>query len=250
MLFNNTLGALMNTPLQPVVVPANPAGGPPPTPVNLFGDRHIEWSWIAAHIPPAPASNASPGSASPPTALEFGPGDSWLGMIAVHKGYHVTAIDLQPVNWPYVEPKLQFVRGDLLQVSTPGSPYDLVMNCSVIEHVGLIGRYGVQAEQNDGDLQAMGYLKKLMKPSAVMLLTIPVGRDAVFAPMCRVYGANRLPRLLEGFMIAEQAYWLKNQTNHWVRCERGAALDYQAHAGDTDWRRNVYALGCFVLCKD
>ncbi len=240
----------MNTPLQPVVVPANPAGGPPPTPINLFGDRHIEWSWIAAHIPPVasithtrPATN----NASPPTALEFGPGDSWLGLIAVHKGYKVTAIDLQPVNWPYVEPNLQFIQGDLMQVEKPGAPYDLVINCSVIEHVGLVGRYGVEAQQNDGDLQAMGHLKKFMKPGATMLLTIPVGRDALFAPMCRVYGEKRLPRLLEGFIILQQGYWLKAPSNHWVRCERADALDYQAHAGDNDWRRNVYALGCFVL---
>ncbi|NJL32108.1 MAG: FkbM family methyltransferase [Phycisphaerales bacterium] len=242
----------MNSSLPPVVVPANPAGGPPPAPVNLFGDRHIEWSWIAAHITTLPLS-PSPSTTKPassPTALEFGPGDSWLGLIAVHKGYKVTAIDLQPVNWPYVEPALQFQRGDLLEYSAerlPGAPYDLVINCSVIEHVGLAGRYGVQADQNDGDLQAMAQLKKLMKPGATMLLTIPVGRDAVFAPMCRVYGENRLPRLLAGFTVMHQGYWIKNPTNHWVRCDRATALAYPADARDPDWRRNIYGLGCFVL---
>ena len=206
------------------------------SPVNLFGDRHIEWSWTAAHVPDGPGE-----------ALEFGPGDSWLSLVAIHRGYRVTTVDLVQTEHPYVEPKLKPLYGSLLDIDLPENHYDLVMNCSAVEHVGLAGRYGVTEDDADGDLRVMEKLRSLMKPSATMSLTIPVGRDAVFAPMCRVYGENRLPLLLRGFGVQTEAYWIKDDQNRWTRCAKEAALDYEASAGDEDWRKNIYGLGCYVL---
>ncbi len=207
-------------------------------PRNLLGDRHIEWSWVAANIPDGPGA-----------VLEFGPGDSWLGWVAVHQGHQVTAVDLMPVTWPYVEPNLRFIQGDLLDIDLPPASFDVVLNCSAIEHTGLAGRYGVVNDDPDGDLITMKHLHHLMKPNAPMILTIPVGLDAVFRPMTRVYGQERLPRLLSGFTIQREAYWAKDDENRWVREDRAQALAFEASAGDTDWRQNVYALGCFVLAK-
>lgn len=212
------------------------AAPPATTPINLFGDRHIEWSWVAAHVP-----------AGPGQALEFGPGESWVAMVAVHRRWAVTAVDLEPPQWPYVEPNLQHVQGDLLEIDLPENHYGLVINCSAVEHVGLTGRYGVTDTSSDGDLLAMTKLRRLMTPGATMILTIPVGRDALFAPLCRVYGAQRLPKLIDGFDVQTQAYWVKDAQNRWVRCDQQTATAFEAHAGDWDWRNNVYALGCFVL---
>jgi 2-polyprenyl-3-methyl-5-hydroxy-6-metoxy-1,4-benzoquinol methylase len=90
-----------------------------------------------------------------------------------------------------------------------------------------------------------------MKPGGVMLLTIPVGRDAVFAPLCRVYGrrtaappAGRLHRG-EGGLLGQGP-----DENRWVQTDRETALDFQGvTAGSWDAMQNVYALGCFVLRK-
>ena len=114
--------------------------------------------------------------------------------------------------------------------------------------MGLAGRYGIREAEADGDLRAMAVLKGLMKPGAVMLLTIPVGCDAVFAPHCRVYGEARLPRLLDGFRALEERYWVKNGTNRWVEAGKGQALAFAASAGNG--LRTVYALGCFVLRRE
>ncbi len=208
------------------------------TTVNLFGDRHVEWSWVAAQIP-----------AGPGQALEFGPGESWLALVAVQRGFHVTAIDLEQAPRPYVEPNLRFIQGDLLDTDLPDASFDLVINCSAVEHAGLAGRYGVTQANTDGDLQVMTKLGRLMKPGARMILTIPVGRDAVFAPLCRVYGPTRLPRLLEGYETHAQVYWIKDAQNRWVRCPRSTALAFEAQAGHWDWRNNIYALGCFTLYR-
>jgi len=208
--------------------------------VNLFGDRHIEWSWVAAHIGEGPGE-----------ALDFGPGESWISLVAVRRGYRVTTVDLETAPRPYVEPDLHSVQGDLLCTPLPESHFDLVINCSSVEHVGLSGRYGVQTDNGDtaGDLRAMQKLSEVMKSGATMILTIPVGRDAVFAPMCRVYGRRRLPRLLRLFEITREAYWVKDESNRWVACDRSEALAFEADAGADDWRQNVYGLGCFVLRK-
>lgn len=206
--------------------------------MNLLGDRDIEWSWIAAHI-----------GSGPGKAIDFGcgPGSS-LGLIAACAGFEVTAVDLGSVNWHYVHRNLQFRQGDILKLDFPDQSFDLIINCSTVEHVGLAGRYGVTKNRPDGDLEAMARLRGLLKPEgSVMLLTIPVGQDAVFAPMCIVYGTLRLPRLLESYKVEKEEFWVKDSENRWTQCGRETALDFKAAMGSRDPLKNVCALGCFVL---
>lgn len=206
---------------------------------NLAGDRDIEWSWVSSQIPSGEGE-----------ALDFGPGGSFLGLIAAQRGFNVTAVDLVPIQWDYVHARLQFICGDILKLSLPTKHFDLVINCSTIEHVGLAGRYGVTKNNPDGDLEAMAHLREIMKPGGTMLLTIPVGIDAVFAPFHRVYGAQRLPRLLEGYKVEKEVFWVKDNQNRWVPCDRDAALNFQASAGSSNQLKNVYALGFFTLCLE
>jgi len=185
----------------------------------------------------------------PGEALDFGTGGSHLALMAAQRDFNVTAVDLEPVQWPYVHPRLRFIQGDILKLPLPREHFDLVINCSTVEHVGLVGRYGVTENRPDGDLEAMAHLQGLMKPGGVMLLTVPVGQDAVFAPLCRVYGRERLPRLLDGYIVEKEAFWVKDQENCWVQADKETALSFQASAGSWDPLQNVYALGCFVLRK-
>ena len=197
--------------------------------LDLSGDRAIEWSWVASRIP-----------AGPGEALDFGSGESNIALVAAHKGFTVTAVDLTAVAWAYKHPLMDFVRGDILELPFEESRFDLVLNCSSVEHVGLAGRYGVRSERPDGDLEAMSRMRALMRPRAAMLLTIPVGRDAVFSPLHRVYGIERLPRLLEGFTVEHAEYWVKGADNRWSACDEDRALAAPP-------RERLYGLGCFVL---
>jgi len=215
-----------------------PSSGECQRAINLLGDRDIEWSWVASQMPSGPGE-----------ALDFGTGGSHLALMAAQRDFNVTAVDLEPVQWPYVHPRLRFIQGDILKLPLPREHFDLVINCSTVEHVGLAGRYGVTEDRPNGDLEAMARLRELMKPGGIMLLTIPVGRDAVFAPLCRVYGRERLPLLLEGYIVEKEAFWVKDRENRWVQTDRETALDFEASAGSWDPLQNVYALGCFVLRK-
>lgn len=203
---------------------------------NLAGDRQIEWSWVSSQMPYGPGK-----------ALDFGCGDIYLGLIAAQREFQVTAVDLVPVRWHYLHPEIQFISGDILKLSLPTKHFDLVINCSTVEHCGLAGRYGVTKQIPDGDLEAMAQLRELMKPGGMMLLTIPIGQDAVFLPMCRIYGTERLPRVLEGYVVEKEAFWVKDDQNRWIPAKKETALSFKAVVGSWNPLRNVYALGCFVL---
>jgi hypothetical protein len=75
-----------------------------------------------------------------------------------------------------------------------------------------------------------------------MVLTIPVGRDMVCAPLHRIYGERRLPRLIDGFDVVEQQYWRKDRERGWMQTERAIALA-------TEGSESFYSLGLFVLAK-
>lgn len=205
---------------------------------NLLGDRDVEWSWTAAHIP-----------LSSGKALDFGCGNSPLGLCAAEAGFDVVCYDLSTPDTPYRHERLSYQEGDILKDHLEPESLDLIINCSAIEHVGLSGRYGVTEDISDGDLVAMDRLRSAMRPGARMLLTIPVGKDAVFAPMTRVYGEDRLPILLEGFSIESSTFWSKKAENAWEPCDRSVALSFEAYAGSPSPMENCYALGCFKLRK-
>lgn len=200
--------------------------------IDLSGDRAIEWSFVAAHLPPGPGK-----------VLDFGPGNSLLPMVAAQRGHQVTGIDLRAPDVWWRSDAITYLQGDVRNAELPRGAFDAIINCSSIEHVGLTGRYGVSVEAADGDLEAMRTLRGLLRPEGVMLLTLPVGRDSVFRPFHRVYGEERLPKLLEGWTIDREEYWAKLGTPQWELCERKVALDRVP-------RVDLYGLGCFMLRKE
>jgi hypothetical protein len=55
----------------------------------------------------------------------------------------------------------------------------------------------------------MAKMRQLLKHGGKMLLTIPVGQDALYPSSHRVYGRERLPRLLDGYIVEKKEYWIK-----------------------------------------
>jgi hypothetical protein len=104
--------------------------------------------------------------------------------------------------------------------------------------VGLAGRYG-STDKSDGDLLAMERMSGMLASGGRMILTIPVGRDLVVMPQHRIYGDERLPRLLEHYVSAEEQFWRKTGPR-WEQTDRATALA-------TEGSRTFYSLGLFVL---
>ena len=203
---------------------------------NLAGDRDVEFAWVLSEIP-----------AGAGEALDFGTNRSPIGLAAAQRGYNVTAVHMSTILWPFIHPRLRFVEGDVLSTPLPEKHFNLIISCSAVQHVGLLGRFNVKENRPEGDFEAMARMRELLKPDGLMLLTVSLGKDALFAPYFRVYGRERLPRLLEGFNVLKDAYWVKDSQNRWVQWDRETALNVEAITLDGDGQRSLYALGCFVL---
>jgi SAM-dependent methyltransferase len=206
--------------------------------VNIWGERDVEWSFLSKEMPDGPGE-----------ALEFGCERGYMSLVAAQKGFHVLANDLENQSFLWLHPNVEFRCGDFLALDLPKNYFDIAINCSSVEHVGVAGRYGITAEQSEGDIQVMQRLADVLKPGGLLLMTAPCGRDAVMAPWCRVYGPERLPRLLAPLVIEKERYWEKDEANRWVEVSRGKALDFETRHDPTNPHGCSYALGGFVLRK-
>jgi SAM-dependent methyltransferase len=196
--------------------------------LTLVGDRAIEWSWVVAHLPKERSR-----------VMDLGCVDSPLTGIAARLGHTVTAVDLRDIE--YEMPGINFIKKDIMELDFGQILFDLILNCSTIEHIGLKNRYG-SSESADGDLVTMQKLSKLLLPGGRMILTIPVGQDAEYAPYHRIYGHNRLATLLNKFFILQEEFWAKDQRLRWRRCSKEEALS-------THGSESYYAIGLFLLAR-
>jgi len=195
----------------------------------LRGDRAIEWSWVVSHLP---EQNCR--------ILDIGCVESVLTGIAARLGHTVTAVDLRDIE--YEMPGVTFYKKNIIESDFKEASFDVIMNCSVIEHVGLPDRYG-STDFQDGDFTAMEKMSRMLSKDGKMILTIPVGIDGEFLPFHRIYGEKRLPLLLAHYNISAEEYWHKAQDERWVLCDKQTALNTQGSS-------EVYALGLFVLEGD
>src|SRR5580765_6567705 len=115
---------------------------PPPVVANIDGERHVEWSFLSRELPKGPGE-----------AIDFGCENGYMSLLAAQNGFHVLACDLQPQYFLWEHPNVEFRLGDFLELPLPESHFDLIVNCSSVEHVGVAGRYGITAEQSNGDLE-------------------------------------------------------------------------------------------------
>lgn len=195
---------------------------------RLEGAREIEWGWVIS------ALHDEGGQC----LLDFGCGRSPIPLWAAMMGYNVTAVDLEHPQWQYRLPSMHLCLGDIRGMI--GS-FDTIVNCSSIEHVGIAGRYGVVANDPDGDLGAMEVLLGMLEPNGRMILTTAVGRDSVYSPLHRIYGRERLPLLFDGYQVANSQYWARDDL--WHITSESDAMDRGNSALD-------YALGLYILRKE
>ena len=195
---------------------------------TLSGDREIEWTWTLAHVRRGGGR-----------VLDFGTGNGMMALGAVFAGDDVLAVDLEHEQYPFHPHRIEYVQGDFNELDLEPASFDQIINCSSIEHVGLAGRYG-SPDESDGDLRAMAKMARILKPDGDMVLTIPVGIDAVYAPNHRIYGEVRLPALLEQWDVHEENYWAKLTSERFEPVTREHALSESGSA-------RYYALGLFVV---
>jgi SAM-dependent methyltransferase len=139
--------------------------------------------------------------------------------------------------------RLTALRGDIRQTSFDDGFFDAVVAVSTLEHVGIAGRYDVSVPDEEGDLKAMREIDRILKPGGRVLLTLPygVGRSL---PLNRLYGPDRVTRLVSGFQPVESEYFrYAAQYSLWLSVPEEAARTNNWDA--EPW----YALACIHLRK-
>jgi 2-polyprenyl-3-methyl-5-hydroxy-6-metoxy-1,4-benzoquinol methylase len=111
---------------------------------NIDGERYVEWSFLSSHLPGGSGE-----------AIDFGCEKGYMSLLAAQKGFHVLACDLQQQHFLWKHPNVEFVLGDFLDLDLPLNHFDLIINCSSVEHVGVAGRYDITLTEMDGDLEVM-----------------------------------------------------------------------------------------------
>ena len=196
---------------------------------SLAGDRWVEWSFCMARLADGPGRT-----------LDFGADIGFLTLAAAQRGHDVVALDRMPVVPDFRHARVRFLQADILDRPLRGESFSQILNCSSVEHVGLAGRYE-STDAPDGDLDAMAILHEALSEDGRMVMTVPVGRDLVCPPLHRIYGAERLPRLVNGYDVLEEQYWWKDPASSaWSQTDRETALATKGSA-------SFYSLGLFVL---
>jgi len=203
---------------------------------NIQGSSIIEENWAIKHI-----------GRPPKKILDFGSGPkAQFAKQLAQKGFEVFCLDQRPCEIEEKIPNLTYIQGDILLIwNKIKITFDVILNISTIEHVGLEGRYNSR-NVPDGDLEAMKLLGELLSDGGVHILSVPVGIDAVIAPFHRVYGENRLPKLLKNWDVKKEQYWIKDSNNEWILSSKDIALK-EIPTGPE--RPHYYALGLFLLTK-
>ena len=203
--------------------PRPPSGG-----FDLDGEKLVDWGWICVNLPKGSLR-----------ALEIGSGKSPIIPAMLALGYDVTAVDLSE-DISSIFNGVKFHYGDFTEFECQGT-FDVMVLCSVVEHIGLSGRYNSK-EDPQGDLKAMRKSAGLLSAGGLLFLTIPVGKDAVHRPWHRVYGKERLKELFDGFAVVKSRFLLKQKWGPWQLAEEDEALSF-----GPDIQR--YALGEYILQK-
>lgn len=204
---------------------------------TLAGDRGVEFNWARSNLPRGGSGKV---------LLDIGPGPrAEMSRYALSLGYKVIAFDLLDVNCSHAN--YEFHKMNFLRYRRPkGFKVDYIYNVSSIEHFGLAGRYGVEENVTNADLQAMERLLGWMHKDTKMIVTLPLGIDTIVRPWHRVYGKKRLPRLFKGYEVVAQQYWAKSGgVDKFHSVTQGTALGTVPIEGDLRY----YAIGGFVLAK-
>jgi SAM-dependent methyltransferase len=163
-------------------------------------ERCVEYPWVFAQLPPAPATVLDAGSVLNREILLDLP-------LLSDKKLHI--LTLGPEKVAYWQRGISYLYDDLRELPVRDGYYDYVVCVSTLEHVGF-DNSGYTAsdahrEYRPGDfLAVMAELRRVLKPGGSLLLTVPFGVPREFAT-ARVFDRAQLDQAIQAFRPAGRA---------------------------------------------
>lgn len=128
--------------------------------------------------------------------LDFGGGDGAFSTFAADKGATVVVFDrdLVALNYARVDKRLAIVQGETY-LPFPDRTFDIVAMLETLEHI-----------KSGGEIDALKEIYRVLKPTGLLILTVPSTNLPVPAKHYRHYTADDLNNKLEavGFNISRQ----------------------------------------------
>ena len=143
--------------------------------------------------------------------------------------------DYRPANLSLSN--LSSLPGDLLKLPFPDNSVHSLSSMHVVEHVGL-GRYGDPLDP-DGDIKAIGELKRVLANGGTLLFVVPVGRPRIMFNAHRIYSYEQILKYFADLQLIEFALIPDNEGD-------GGVI---RNADPCVVRTQSYACGCFWFKK-
>ena len=177
--------------------------------------------------------------------LDVGGCESLLPVWFARRGHAVTVYDMR--DYREHHPNLTRIQGDFVANALPAGSFDYVVMVSTIEHVGF-GSYGAPIHE-DGDLKAMAQVKRVLKPSGRLVVTLPfVSREHHVPGYERWYDLARVQRMFEGMHVLAEEYHIPEK-RVWGRVVRWApaALEQITAHENTVQRYGCQCVACYTV---
>lgn len=135
-------------------------------------------------------------------ALVVGSVSPWIEAILFRCGCReIFTLDIAPIHSEIQEiTTVTYSQWEKLELKA-----DLILSFSTVEHIGL-GRYG-DTEDQEADIKWMRHFAlENLTQGGVHLLGIPVGEMSIYSTAHRIYGPDRMERLLRDWRILETIF--------------------------------------------
>jgi 2-polyprenyl-3-methyl-5-hydroxy-6-metoxy-1,4-benzoquinol methylase len=187
-------------------------------------ERAIEYSWALRHI-----------GAENGRVLDVGCKGSLFPVVLASLGFEVWGIDIEDIGkYRSRHPNFKFVQGDVRTAPLPENYFDAITIISTIEHVGL---------EDDGDIECLQRLSRLLADKGRIILTTPFGSPARF-PRSRVYDRARLERICRGLRMEKTGFYRELDEGKWTR-----AAEAEVTGTKHTWEK-VHSIACLVAVKE